>query len=780
MGRNFVALDTFRRTAAVALLWSSPSIDSYDTNKARIREVNQEKSKSLRDSNSTVRRDVHSLFGGNYTLAASGLLGNPPPSPEKKIQEQGKVYDFVIVGHGSAGRSALLTLQELCPRATIAIVDPHRSPNTTSSSIHTSTDAIPAWATALDPQSRRLRLQCSRTSNAPAATEIHYRHSILVATGSRGAPPPHYLIDDEARDRVVELRPTLLPNPLQRRSIQSTEDVRKKVLSEATQGRHVVVLGSGWEAIDLAVCIASRSSPKVGQGSGSLVFGSAAPLGHVLPRYLGTAVSKRLRSRKLVVQDRTLVRYISQAKSSRNSNPLPAKGLVPLQLFTANSTDLLDTNSFNADWIVVAPDIGGSRGSAVLPTDTVPTALQESRGGRSWYQPWSLLAATDKSMPSKLACYRDDGRVVVNTEFLACDGVYATGSAAKFPNVQSGHASVASVGVEDGAVAGQMAAWNMSRHYRQQTTRVIASTMVKDPIPVFRSDKLQYETSNVTSLSNVGIIALCVGDCDAEQLQTHGVWWTNLAAQRRLRSLGASDSGTTRMRRKQSKAEKNGLIYGLGVVYYIDRLGRIRGVMTWGLPFTSGASNDLNQELVSNVKALIGSNVASATGMDRTRMTDHLTEESRRFVKLAFAGWLEDQEFEDPATKQALQREMNSLLRPLHRFTEPRPPDARRLGLLKRKDGVSQVSPGDNLFATDSLNVEDVPPLPKMDLAAGRDKSMSEWKHWEQVEAQWDLNEEIARPLKEDLLWLRKGDEMRSISSRENLRTAYNKAIWST
>jgi hypothetical protein len=36
-------------------------------------------------------------------------------------------YDFIVLGHGNAGKSAIETLKDQCPGATIALVDPIRS-----------------------------------------------------------------------------------------------------------------------------------------------------------------------------------------------------------------------------------------------------------------------------------------------------------------------------------------------------------------------------------------------------------------------------------------------------------------------------------------------------------------------------------------------------------------------------------------------------------------------------------------------------------------------------
>ena len=105
-------------------------------------------------------------------------------------------------------------------------------------------------------------------------------------------------------------------------------------------------MGSGWEAIELALAVSSSSPNK--KSSSSLVFGGKGPLSHVLPQYLSAAVAKRLRSNKhnIDIYHRSLIRYVGTDYSTNNDN------LTGLTLYTAKSYDLLDAARTTVQWVV--------------------------------------------------------------------------------------------------------------------------------------------------------------------------------------------------------------------------------------------------------------------------------------------------------------------------------------------------------------------------------------------------------------------------------------------
>jgi hypothetical protein len=712
---------------------------------------------------------AHSVLAPQMTLmeaAASPSAGpstkNATPTPNSKL----RTYDYVVIGCGNAGRAALQTLRDECPAASIALVDPMQS-----FKISKKVEYYASRAIGLNPRERVVTLDDSGES------VIRYKHAVLMATGARGAPPPDYLMEDKAMDRIFELRPTVRAEPEQRPVLSPTQ-VQHKVLRAAATGSRVCVVGSGWEAIDLAVAAAAKAPSRAAP---ALIFGNSGPLGHILPSYLSAAVSKRLKSKKIDVQDRTLIRYISHDDEAKK----PC-----LQIYVAKSFDFLDTNRTAANLVVIAPEVSGSRGSAVLPTSNkhVPPYLKETRGHRAWYETWSKLTMPTVNTPSSLVCYKDDGRIAVNTEMSACAGVYAAGSVAKYANGLTGHADVAGVGVEDGVASGRVAATNMSHLFHSGSLlgfgapHAAPHAVSKDPIPVWRSDLRAYPAKDPkTSLADAGIVALCVGNCDSERFYTQGVWWTNQSAHRRMvESL--TEVGMTKRQKRRKLKESLKPVYGLGFVFYMDRSGKIQGVMSWGVPFTT-AGDELNEELVEQMKSILTTNgglTSRNSEIDHMRMTNYLSAESREMVETAFLG------FAGNADGQAhqLDGEIENFPKPYIKFTEVRPPNVRTLGILKRKGGQGHGVLGEDLFARYEEAVEDAPPprqytAGNVGHAADKPDANYEWNVYLQKEQQWDENESTARPPKEDPLWVRKGDEARNIAARENIAASYVAAIWS-
>lgn len=444
---------------------------------------------------------------------------------------------------------------------------------------------------------------------------------------------------------------------------------------------------------------------------------------------------------------------------------------------------------------VVATDTMGPKGNAALPTDNIPNHLLASRDGRFWYKSWSQLSMSSNRDPSMIVCYKDDGRIAVNSELCACSGVYAAGSVAKCGNALTGHADVAGQGIHDASVAGRVAALNMARHYQQDSLFSFAdgplSAVTRDSMPVWRSDVLSYDEGKwqASSLSSIGIHALCVGTCDSERYATHGVWWTNQSAQQRIIRLmdqneakygdGTEITPVQYKRRKQTLRKTTKMVYGFGVVYYLDRTGRIQGVMLWGLPFAESSQHDINPRLLERVKEVILTNGglnSVESELDQMRMSEYLADASRALVSLAFTD-----STQAASSVHQLDRAAADFPRPLHRFTDIKPMSVRSHGVLKRKDGHSQGILGEDLFSRFQEVVPD--PSPPKPVSGGvgyasedaqGQKSFQAASNWydyqvyEQQELRWTENESIARPPKEDAIWIRKGDENRNVSAADN------------
>lgn len=659
-------------------------------------------------------------------------------------------YDFVVLGHGNAGKSAVATLREQCPRASIALVDPLRS--------MTSDDAKVVCyrqpALGFHPPTRTVEL-------ADATIRLKYRHAILVATGSRGAPPPMDLFDKEVLNRVLELRPTEALG-FGNRPVLPPETIRHLSLMAAKQGAKVCVLGSGWEAIELVSAVA-----KEGTVPPMLAFGSSGPLCHMLPRYLSTAVTRRLRQQGIDIHERSLVRYVSNHIS-------PVTKFPRIEVHTARSHDFIDTTRNQVDLLVVAPLVDGPRGTAVLPTLRVPEALQEHWIGRTWYQSWSQLTSPPTE-PSTVVCFTDDGRVSVNAELNAASKVYAAGSVAKYPNSVTGHAHVAGIGAVDGALAGRLAAMHMARDYNERTRSVLTSSsqqiiepasFASSSFPIFRSDISPYDNGreNRSSLEKVGIKALVVGRCDSDNMTTHGFWWTNHSDRRQ------TSSSTDTMRLRKTKVSDSP-VYGSGFVFYMDRSGHLCGIMSWGFPFTANDSTDLNSSLVNRMIEIVASDGRAILGTSENVLlqTLHLVEESKRLAEMALQG----------KSTKGLHRRLTSKAEqrpnPLYRYTAAKPPSVTSVGLLKRKDqSASSERLGESIYiktddiynkVADSIRPPTLLYIYPMHSPSWRANNNGNDPYLlsedERIEQAWRENERRARPAKEEPLWLRRGDAYR-------------------
>ncbi|GKY96895.1 hypothetical protein MPSEU_000648500 [Mayamaea pseudoterrestris] len=734
-------------------------------------------------------------------LTASVVLAQSPyaaPSPttkqkcESNSSDKAHIerYDFVVVGNGLAGQAAVQELIRQCPNATIAVIDPlynvqsaMRSKSQQEESNRSNVKYHAKAANFLNPRQRTIRL--AATADGEDECLISYRHAVLLATGARGAPIPHYIYDETAKSRILTLRMrTLTPNDEKSTSaLMLPEQIMHHALQSASRGQRIAILGSGWDAVALALQVGAAS---LRNKRPMLIMGASGPLSHVLPNYLVTAVSKRLKSKHVYVKDRTLIRYISEAAQDESNG----KQQPQLQIYTAKSFDFLDSRVDAADWVVAAPDATGPRGSASLGSGLIPDHLNATINGRSWYQSWSDMTVSSETDPMSLACYQEDGRIAVNAELCACTGVFAAGSVAKLPNSFTGHADVAGEGADDAINAGRVAAHNMALHHQAygnqststlfRTSNSLVAPATKDPTPVFRTDNVLNGTDSRSILSENGINALMVGHCDAERFTTIGVWWTNQATQRRVLAE-TDDAQQPTLRHRKSIPDSLKSVYGLGIVYYFDRNGHVRGITTWGLPVATKDSS--SSDLVEEMKHMIRTNggfQSVGSDVEQMRMIHYLTESSRKLVSSCLSssrpsnGRIADD-------NERLQLAAD-LPKPLIRFTQSRR-NSIRTGLLKRKEGHSFGVLGEDLFARYQQATHEVSlTKPDMNLnvgyAAQQAQDRYDWSVWEQKEMQWEENEAIARPPREDPLWIRKGDEVRQTSAKDNLLAAFNKALW--
>lgn len=372
----------------------------------------------------------------------------------------------------------------------------------------------------------------------------------------------------------------------------------------------------------------------------------------------------------------------------------------------------------------------------------------------------------------------------MNAELCAASRVYAAGSVAKYPNSMTGHAQVAGEGIVDGSLAGHVAALQMIRNcsdgrWRSKTELVARTTFAEASLPIFRSDICHGNESRSATLAKVGIQALCVGRCDSDRMTTHGFWWTNQSA----RQASKIQLSNQKQRRKPTGKRPASPVYGSGIVFYLDRTGRLRGVMSWGIPFTADDKGTLNAELVERMKAVVATNGAvslrNVDGNELLTIKD-LAEESKKLVGIALSR-------HDPTTalSRNIQLRVDSKPNPLYRYTAGRPPSITSVGMLKRKDqvGASELL-SENVYVKDEDDYQTVDTIRPSSLvyvyplgvqSTVRGNGESSWNdpyRLSETEKQHLLardNEKRARPPKEEPLWLRRDEMHKGIKYRDSL-----------
>jgi len=282
--------------------------------------------------------------------------------------EPSEEADFIIIGYGNAGKAAAKSLEEKCPRARIMIVDPHSIPSRVlpDSQDHfgrknVERSHVIGSVVAFDHSKQTIDVF---TTHASSMKRLRYKHSIVIASGVRGAPPPESLIDERVTERILELRSTQIPALNQYILNQSLTDkkaelptrqmfpilpvqsVRQITLMAASQGAKICILGSDLEAVELAIGAAAYQKEKRSMNKVCLLFGGSAPLNGMLPKYLSSAVSKRLRAHGIYVAERSLVRYISSIEDGNR------KGDGKVEIHMVKSFDTMETKRYQCDFVI--------------------------------------------------------------------------------------------------------------------------------------------------------------------------------------------------------------------------------------------------------------------------------------------------------------------------------------------------------------------------------------------------------------------------------------------
>jgi len=708
-------------------------------------------------------------------------------NPDEIIQ-----CDFLILGQGSAGRAARMHFEKYIPDAKIVVVDPllnfaaiKRPSENKQPNVH----SLIGSAIGICPAEKTVKVRGLRGKTI----SVNYQTSCLIATGVRGACPPESLFESESlSSRVLELRPTVMPTYLQphesSRARTSTRPavgpavVRNVASLAITEGARVCILGSGLEALGFAVHINTKLKKNIDKnkkGEVTLVFGNSGVLNSRLPRYLRSALLKRLKGKGILLDEQSLVRYVSRSDDVDTNK---TENQSSLEIFTGKTYDSLDTMRHFADILVVAPSVEDYQGNAMIWTRNGPNTWSQvcSKGG--------------------ISCYSKDGRIVVNAQLNATEGVYAAGSVARHPHPRSGRATVCGEGPTDSYDAGVFAAEQMSKaHLTKMQERTYYKKLYQSKdvetggrfifcddrnFPIWRSD-LQYNGSEeVTynhSLNSIGINMLCVGRCDADMMSTHGYWWTNRSSGDRIKrrksltSLGKKNMPLATSGRRYSKHSSRP-VYGVGVVYYFEKDGRLGGIMSWGLPYITSEDGCLNENLLQRMTHILHTNGIALANHDDLSSED-LSKETIKLLRLATNGnmRLSCEVFSNDG----------SIARPLHLYSHAKPKIGFRLGWMKAE---SHHSDPESIYFKDSTEDELYRP-PSLIKVFPMENMFSNWLspdygsedsgNEEAISKsdENDTNENLGRPLEEDPLWLRRKEASRNRTKNEIMFEAYRHNI---
>lgn len=246
-------------------------------------------------------------------------------------------------------------------------------------------------------------------------------------------------------------------------------------------------------------------------------------------------------------------------------------------------------------------------------------------------------------------------------------------------------------------------------------------------------------------------------------------------------------------------------IYGVGVVFYLDNYNRIQGIMTWGLPFADKVGGHINPELLKYIKYLISTN-AGVSALDAENnhqlMNLALGKASQKLVSFAMKG----QAYHMTRAWHGLDGPIKGFATPLYRYTEVSNSRNKTMNVLKRQDGSSMGILGEGLYARDDFILEenkssdsqseedDIPtniPATMYPITVAPSyseetygpkaisvESVKELNRYYAVQREWEMNENRARPGKEDLIWLRPGDEKRNSSGKQKINDAYRRQMF--
>lgn len=398
--------------------------------------------------------------------------------------------------------------------------------------------------------------------------KIEFTKGVLLSTGVKGAIPP---LD------CIMMEKSHPSNSLHQNGYLKISNNNKK-------GDDVsVVLGTSEKAMNQVLKLLSSSNPK----KVVWMYGVSGPLSYMVPKYISMAIAKHwekklYRKNNFQFFPRTLIRYIDDENSTIYMTPW---------MDTMDSIVL--PNVYEIYYLPYTHDSSGMASSNYNNT------------------PWNHLITNFTTNSCPFTCTYPDGRIVVNSHYMASKNIYAAGSVAVMPNISSWKK----------AWSGTHAARAMLLGNDTTTATISMKEDADDEYPVVTSPphwKMQG-----------GIEYTSIGETSVDHCYTHGFWWTNTQLQRRF---------TKQDRSTEQNNMNNNMVYGQGIIYYFDsKTGQLVGILTWNIPNTNK-----NYKCIEYMKQLLTSNGTCLLSDEEKQyphvlQPHHLQAATQRIIQHAYA-----------------------------------------------------------------------------------------------------------------------------------------------
>ena len=473
---------------------------------------------------------------------------------EEEKKEEGvetkERYDYVVIGYGRAGKEAHQVLKSSSGEK-IGIIDPKYN-----------------GQTCCGIKGNVIELESSNK-------KIEFTKGVLLSTGVKGAIPPLDCI------MMEKLHPSY---SLHQHGYLKTSNNNNG--SKGGDDDVSVVLGTSEKAMNQVLKLLSLSSnPK----KVVWMYGVSGPLSYMVPKYLSMAIAKHwgkklYRKNNFQFFPRTLIRYIDDENSTIYMTPW---------------MDTMDS--------IVLPNVYEIY---YLPYTHDSSGMASSNHNNT---PWNHLITNFTTNSCPLTCTYPDGRIVVNSHYMASKNIYAAGSVAVMPNISSWKK----------AWSGTHAARAMLMSNDTTTATISMKEDVNDEYPL--------TTSPPHWKSQGGIEYTSIGNTSVDHCYTHGFWWTNTQLQRRFTKQERSTE-------YNNNNMNNNMVYGQGIIYYFDsKTGQLVGILTWNIP-----NINKNHKCLEYMKQLLLSNGTCLLSEEDKQyphvlQLHHLQDASQRIIQHAFA-----------------------------------------------------------------------------------------------------------------------------------------------